>query len=395
MQANHDLKIKPMYLNIGPNHPAMHGTLRVLAEIDGETIVSSIAEMGYLHRGFEKHCEAGTYTQVIPYTDRLNYISPLMNNVGYCMAVEKLIGCEIPERVQTIRVIICELSRITDHLVCIGTNVVDLGALTNFWYYFNAREKIYDFIEKICGARLTTNYTRIGGLMRDFHSTAAAELRSIMKEVKRATQEVRGLLERNKIFIDRTAGVAAFTGEEAKNLGFTGPCLRAAGVPYDVRKAQPYMGYETYDFDIPIGESGDTYDRFLVRFEEMNQSCRLIEQALDRLKPGPIMTNDRRVALPPKSEVYTNIEALMNHFKLIYEGVKPPPGEVYSATEAANGELGFYIVSDGGTNPYRVKCRPPCFPLYAAYPEMINGRMIADAIAVLGSINIIAGELDR
>jgi len=390
-----DLKTKPMYLNIGPSHPAMHGTLRILAEMDGENIRNVESEMGYLHRGFEKHCEVGTYTQVIPYTDRLNYISPLMNNVGYCMAVEKLIGCEIPERAEVIRLIICELSRIADHMVCIGTNVVDLGALTNFWYYFNAREHIYTFIEKICGARLTTNYTRIGGLMRDFHPDAPEELRHIIREAKRATAEVRGLLEKNKIFIDRTAGIAAISGEEAVNYGFTGPCLRAAGVAYDIRKAQPYLNYQNYDFDIPIGESGDTYDRFLVRFEEINQSCRLIEQALNNLKPGPIMTNDRRVALPPKSEVYTNIEALMNHFKLIYEGVRPLAGEVYSATEAANGELGFYIVSDGSTNPYRVKCRPPCFPLFAAYSRLINGGMLADAIAVLGSINIIAGELDR
>ncbi len=395
METSGDLKTKPMYLNIGPAHPAMHGTLRLLVQLDGEVIRHSIGEIGYLHRGFEKHCEHGTYTQVIPYTDRLNYISPLMNNVGYCMAIEKLIGCEIPERAQVIRLIICELSRITDHMVCIGTNVVDLGALTNFWYYFNARERIYDFIEKICGARLTTNYTRIGGLMRDFPPNAATELREIIKIVTKATKDVRGLLEKNKIFIDRTSGVAAISAEEAINYGFTGPCLRAAGVPYDIRVAQPYLNYQDYDFDVPIGETGDTYDRFLVRFEEIYQSCRLIEQGLEKLKPGPIMTNDRRVALPPKSEVYTNIEALMNHFKLIYEGVKPPPGEVYSATEAANGELGFYVVSDGGTNPYRVKCRPPCFPLFAAYPKLIEGRMIADAIAVLGSINIIAGELDR
>lgn len=395
METTGDLKTKPMYLNIGPAHPAMHGTLRLLVQLDGEVIHHAIGEIGYLHRGFEKHCEHGTYTQVIPYTDRLNYISPLMNNVGYCMAIEKLIGCEIPERAQVIRLIICELSRITDHMVCIGTNVVDLGALTNFWYYFNARERIYDFIEKICGARLTTNYTRIGGLMRDFPPNAATELREIIKIVTKATKDVRGLLEKNKIFIDRTSGVAAISGEEAVNYGFTGPCLRAAGVPYDIRVAQPYLNYQDYNFDVPVGETGDTYDRFLVRFEEIYQSCRLIEQGLEKLKPGPIMTNDRRVALPPKSEVYTNIEALMNHFKLIYEGVKPPPGEVYSATEAANGELGFYVVSDGGTNPYRVKCRPPCFPLFAAYPKLIEGRMIADAIAVLGSINIIAGELDR
>src|SRR5262245_2718820 len=295
MQPAGDLKTKHMYLNLGPSHPAMHGTLRVLVEIDGETIVNSIAEMGYLHRGFEKHSEVGTYTQVIPYTDRLNYLSPLMNNVGYCMAVEKLIGCEVPERAQVIRLIISEVSRIADHLVCIGTNLVDIGALTNFWYYFNARESIYDFIENICGARLTTNYTRIGGLSRDFPPEAVDQLKRVVQEVHKATNDVRRLIMKNKIFMDRTAGVAAISEEEAINYGFTGPCLRAAGVDYDVRKAQPYLHYEDYDFDIPIGETGDTYDRFLVRFEEINQSIRLIEQGLKRLKPGPIMTNDRRV----------------------------------------------------------------------------------------------------
>lgn len=389
------LSAQPVYLNLGPSHPTMHGTLRLFAELDGEIIVRSIAEFGYLHRGFEKHAENSTWTQVIPYTDRLNYVSAMMNNVGYCKAVEELIDIEIPERAKLIRVIVCEMNRIIDHLVATGTNIVDIGALTNFWYYFNVREKFYDIIEKLCGARLTTAYTRIGGLMRDLYPGFEAEMRFCLKETEDAIVEVSGLLNRNKIFLNRTVGVGAFGPEDAIQHGFTGPCLRASGVPYDLRKDAPYYDYETYDFEVVVGEHGDSYDRIVVRFEEMRQSARIIEQAMARLKPGPILSDDKRVALPPKAEVYTNIEALMNHFKLIYEGIRPPPGEIYSATEAANGELGFYIISDGSGTPYRVKCRPPCFPIYQAYPKMVQGRMLADAIAILGNLNIVAGELDR
>jgi NADH dehydrogenase I D subunit len=389
------LSAQPVYLNLGPSHPTMHGTLRLFAELDGEIIKRSIAEFGYLHRGFEKHCENSTWTQVIPYTDRLNYVSAMMNNVGYCKAVEELIGIEIPERVVLIRVIVCEMNRIIDHLVATGTNIVDIGALTNFWYYFNVREKFYDIIEKLCGARLTTAYTRIGGLMRDLYPGFEAEMRACLKETEDAIVEVSGLLNRNKIFLNRTVGVGAFSAEDAMQYGFTGPCLRASGVPYDLRKDQPYYDYETYDFEVVVGEHGDSYDRIVLRFEEMRQSARIIEQAMARLKPGPIMSEDKRVALPPKAEVYTNIEALMNHFKLIYEGIRPPAGEIYSATEAANGELGFYIISDGSGTPYRIKCRPPCFPIYQAYPKMVEGRMISDAVAILGNLNIVAGELDR
>ncbi|HKY63752.1 MAG TPA: NADH dehydrogenase (quinone) subunit D [bacterium] len=389
------LSAKPVYLNLGPSHPTMHGTLRLFAELDGEIIKRSVAEFGYLHRGFEKHAENSTWTQVIPYTDRLNYVSAMMNNVGYCKAVEELIGIEIPERAKLIRVIVCEMNRIIDHLVATGTNIVDIGALTNFWYYFNVREKFYDIIEKLCGARLTTAYTRIGGLMRDIYPGFEAEMRACLKETEEAIQEVTGLLNRNKIFLNRTVGVGAFGPEDAIQYGFTGPCLRASGVPYDLRKDHPYYDYETYDFEVVVGEHGDSYDRIVVRFEEMRQSARIIEQAMARLKPGPILSDDKRVALPPKAEVYTNIEALMNHFKLIYEGIRPPAGEIYSATEAANGELGFYIVSDGSGTPYRVKCRPPCFPIYQAFPKMVEGRMISDAVAILGNLNIVAGELDR
>jgi len=389
------LKAQPMYLNIGPSHPAMHGTLRLYCELDGEIIVRAIPEFGYLHRGFEKHSENSTYTQVIPYTDRLNYVSAMMNNVGYCKAVEELFELEIPQRAKVIRVIICEMNRIMDHLVCTGTNIVDIGALTNFWYYFNVREKFYNIIEKLCGARLTTAYTRIGGVMRDLYPDFKDEMKQCLSELNQAIDDVTGLVVKNKIFMDRTVDVGVISGEEALQYGFTGPCLRASGIPYDIRADQPYYDYDQYDWEGVVGEHGDSYDRIIVRFEEMRQSVRIIEQAMDKLEPGPVMTEDKRIALPPKSEVYTNIEALMNHFKLIYEGIRPPKGEIYSATEAANGELGFYIVSDGSGTPYRVKCRPPCFPIYQAYSKMCEGGMIADAIAILGGLNVVAGELDR
>ncbi len=390
-----DLNTKPMHLNIGPNHPAMHGTLRLYCELDGETIVKAIPEIGYLHRAFEKHCEVSSYTQVIPYTDRLNYVSPMMNNVGFCIAVEKLFDIEVPRRAQISRVIACEMNRIIDHLVCVGTNSVDLGALTNFWYFFNVREKIYNLIEEMCGARLTTNYTRIGGVSRDLPKDFDSRLRGVLKELRLAIDDVSTLLKRNKIFLDRTMDVGVLSKEDAISYGFTGPCLRATGVAMDIRKDQPYSTYEEYDFEVVVGKHGDSFDRIFVRMEEMIQSIRIIEQALEKLEPGPIICKDHRVSLPPKAEVYTSIEALMNHFKLIYEGVRPPPGEVYAATEAANGELGYYIVSDGGKNPYRVKVRPPCFAIYAAFPQMVEGGMIADAIAILGNLNVVAGELDR
>jgi len=389
------LKAKPTILNLGPSHPTMHGTLRLYCELDGEIIQKAIPEFGYLHRGFEKHCENSTYTQCIPYTDRLNYVSAMMNNVGFCKAVEELMEIEIPERAKVIRVIICEMNRIIDHLVCTGTNIVDIGALTNFWYYFNVREKFYNVIEKLCGARLTTSYTRIGGLMQDVYPQFAEELLLCLKELSQAIDDVSGLLLKNKIFLNRTVDVGVMGPEEAISYGFTGPCLRASGVPFDVRKDTPYYDYDSYDWEVVVGENGDTYDRVLVRFEEMQQSTRIIEQALKKLRPGPIMAEDKRAALPPKAEVYTNIEALMNHFKIIVEGIQPPVGEIYSATEAANGELGFFIVSDGTGTPYRVKCRPPCFPIYQAYASMCEGGLISDAIAILGGLNVVAGELDR
>jgi NADH-quinone oxidoreductase subunit C/D len=384
-----------LYVNLGPSHPATHGALRAFCALDGETIVAAVVEQGYLHRGFEKDCEAHTFQQAIPYTDRLNYVSAMMNNVGYCKAVEKMLGLPIPARAVTIRVIICELNRIIDHLVCVGANLVDMGALTNFWYFFNVREKVYDILEKLCGARLTSSYTRIGGLVRDIYPDFGDEVNAVLKDVLASLGDVKGLIAKNRIFLDRTKDICVITKERAISYGFTGPTLRACGVDYDLRKAEPYYGYEQYDFEVPVGTTGDVYDRIFVRLEEVEESISIIRQALKKIPSGPVMSDDKRVALPPKENTYGNIEGLMNHFKIIMHGICPEPGEIYDATEAANGELGFYIVSDGGKNPYRVKCRPPCFMNFAAFGEMIEGHMIADAIANLGSINIIAGELDR
>lgn len=391
-----EMKCDLLPLNIGPSHPAMHGALRVKVLLDGEIIRTSETEIGYLHRAFEKSAETHTYTQVIPYTDRLNYCSALLNNVAYCYAVEKLMGVEITPRATVIRVIISEMARIIDHLVCIGAQAVDVGALTNFWYTFNVREKFYDLIERMCGARLTTSYTRIGGLMRDLPEGFESDLKTLLdKDLDQAIKDVAGLLEKNRIYIDRTRDVGVISAERAIEYGFTGPCLRACGVSYDVRKAHPYYDYETYDFEVPLGSVGDTYDRMLVRFDEMRQSARIIHQALKRLPDGPINVDDHRVVFPPKEKVYTTIEGMMNQFKLIYEGILPPAGEAYGYVEGANGELGFYIVSDGTGKPYRIKVRPPCFYIFQSFDELIKNSMVPDAIAILGSLNIIAGELDR
>lgn len=390
-----ELDSDTMLLNVGPSHPAMHGALRTQVHLDGEVIVKANSEIGYLHRCFEKHSEHSTYQQVIPYTDRLNYCSALINNAGYCKAVEKLLGITIPERAVTIRVIMNELSRMMDHFVCVGTNLVDIGALTNFWFFFNIREKIYNIIEKCAGARLTYAYTRIGGLARDIYDGFGDDVKVVLKEVEDALKDIRGLIENNRILVERTVDVGVVTKEQAIEWGWTGPCLRASGVDHDLRKAEPYYGYDTYDFDIPICENGDSFDRIIIRLEEVKQSTRIVLQALEKLPGGPIMTDKALVALPPKEEVYGSIEGLMNHFKLIMHGIKPPIGQVYDATEAANGELGFYIVSDGSMNPYRIKVRPPCFPIFASFDKMIEGLMVADAVAILGNLNIVVGELDR
>jgi NADH-quinone oxidoreductase subunit C/D len=384
-----------MTLNLGPSHPAAHGTLRNMVELEGETILYSIPELGYLHRGFEKSAETHEYNQVIPYTDRLNYCSCLMNNVAYVRAVESLCGIEATDRCKFIRVIISELSRIMDHLVCNGANLIDLGALTNFWYLFNLREKIYNVIESLTGARLTTSYTRVGGLWDDLTPDFETAVLAVLKEVPKAVGDTLKLVARNKIFIDRTVGIGRIGVEEAISYGFTGPCLRATGYEYDLRKEYPYDHYDQFDFDVPSGHQGDTYDRVMVRFEEIRQSCRIVEQALRKMPGGPVNVEHPAIIIPPKKQTYGSIEGLVNHFKIIMHGVQVPAGDGYASIEAANGELGFYIVSDGGMKPYKCKVRAPCFHIYSAYPRLIEGGMIADAIATLGSLNIIAGELDR
>lgn len=394
--AHEETDYERVTLNLGPSHPAMHGTLRVVVTLDGETIVGTEQEIGYLHRCFEKMSETHTYQQVIPFTDRLNYCSAVINNVGYCMAVEKMLGLSAPERAQHVRLILSELYRIADHIVCIGTNLVDLGALTNFWYLFQPREEIIALAESCSGARLLPSYLRVGGLAVDVPPDFLANAQRIINMLPKFVDEVEALVMKNRIFRERTEGVGVLSQEDAINFGFTGPCLRATGVPFDVRKSNPYLGYDTYDWDVPIAEGGDTYARFLVRFEEMRQSMRIVQQAITRgLPPGPVMVDNPYVALPPKEKVYNEMESLIYHFKLIMHGIQPPVGETYFQVEGGNGEVGFYLVSDGTKNPYRVRARPPCFPIFEAYGKMITGQTIPDAIAALGSLNIIAGELDR
>jgi len=363
--------------------------------MDGETIVDAEAEIGYMHRNFEKMAEERTYWQIIPYTDRLNYCSSFMNGHGWALAVEKLLGVPAPPRAEAIRVILSEFSRIMDHFVCIGANIVDLGAITPFFMLFRVREDIYELLDACCGARLTVSYVRIGGLAADVPEDFVPRCRDLVKRVNTYTDQVDKLLTRNSIFVNRFKDVGTFSKEDALSYGWVGPCLRGSGVAYDVRKDHPYSGYEQYDFDVPVGTVGDCYDRYLVRMEEIRQSLRIIDQALAKLPGGPVIVDDKKVALPPKADVYSNIESLMNHFKLVYEGILPPKGEVYGYTEGANGELGYYIVSDGRKFPWRVKVRPPCYNIYQAFPQMIKGGQLADAVAIIGGLNVIAGELDR
>ena len=384
-----------VWINIGPAHPATHGTLRLMAVLSGETIEKMDVEIGYLHRCFEKMCETHNYNQIIPYTDRLNYCSAPMNNHAWCRTVEKMLGIQVPAKAQAMRVILDEFSRIIDHFVCICTNAVDLGALTNFWLGFQAREKVYDLFEKLCGARLTVSLARVGGMGFDFPDGWIAEAKETLKVIEKAHAEVDTLLTKNRIFVKRMVGAGGISKENAIDWGFTGPCLRAAGVPLDMRQYNPYYGYDQLEFDIPIGERGDSYDRYMVRMEEIRQSVRILKQCLNNVPSGPIDVDDPRITLPSKQNVYGNIEGLMNQFMLVINGVQPPAGEIYSGYEAANGELGFYVISDGSGKPYRVKCRPPCFAIFQAFSEMMEGQMLADAIAALGSINVIAGELDR
>ena len=428
-----------MLLNMGPSHPAMHGTIRIMLELDGERILNSEVEVGYLHRGFEKTCEHRTYFSLLPYTDRLNYVSPLINNLGYVMTVEKMLGLEVPERAQYIRVLMSELSRISDHLTCLAAMAMECGAFTVFLYKMKAREFLWDVIEQTTGARMTTSYIRIGGVRADLHPGFDTVLKKAIEETRGVLKDVHGLLDKNKIFLNRTRDVAVMSREDAVAYGWTGPCLRSTGVSYDVRKAHPYLVYDRLNWEVPLGDRGDNFDRYLVRMKEMDQSLRIIEQAAVRipnssrafivegmapaqaikesrrqrvrndiaLSPNlegseevrypDILASDKGFVVPPKEETYTTIEGLINHFKFFMRGhgLRPPQGEVYFAVEGGNGELGFYIVSDGTDRPYRLHLRAPCFHIVSALEQLIRGRYVADVIPTFGSMNMIGGELDR
>jgi NADH-quinone oxidoreductase subunit D len=381
-------------LNLGPTHPATHGIFQNILQMDGERIISGVPTIGYIHRAFEKIAERRPFYQITPLTDRMNYCSSPINNMGWHMTVEKLLGVQVPKRAQYMRVIMMELARIADHLICNSILGVDTGAFTGFLYVFQEREKIYEIYEEVCGSRLTTNMGRVGGMERDFSPVAIEKLRKWLKEFPAVMKEFEAMFNRNRIFMDRVVNVGPITAEKALNYGFTGPNLRAAGVDYDVRVMNPYSSYEDFEFDIPIGTNGDTYDRFIVRNEEIWQSLRIINQALDRLPDGPFHADAPHYYLPPKQAVYKNMEALIYHFKIIMGEIEAPVGEVYHSVEGGNGELGFYLISDGGRTPYRLHFRRPCFIYYQAYSEMVVGTSLSDAIVILSSMNVIAGELD-
>lgn len=387
--------VEKVYINLGPSHPATHGTFRIQARLDGEIIEDSRTEIGYLHRCFEKMSEAHTFTQVFPFTDRLNYLSAFNNNVGYAMAVEKILGLELPERAIAIRVVLMEFNRIMDHLVTIGTNLVDMGALTNFWYAFRPREEIYDLLEACCGARLTVSYGRIGGVSQDVPSDFVPMAQRVLDRLPEFVTYIDKLITKNIIFQKRTREVGVLPRERAISYAWSGPLLRATGVQFDLRRAHPYYGYETFDFEIPVRKNGDVFDRYIVRMQEVRESIKIIRQALEKFPEGQHVVDDWTVALPPKNEVYTNIEALMAHFKLVMHGPRVPPAELYSYTESPVGELGFFLVTDGGPKPYRLHCRAPGFYTFAAFDEMCRGAMLSDFAANLGSLGIVAGELDR
>ena len=384
-----------MVLNMGPSHPATHGTVKFLLTLDGETVVDMVVEVGYLHRGFEKMCESVSYSNVFPYTDRLNYCSAIMNNIGYALAVEKLCDLEVTERCKYIRVVTNELARISDHYTNIAAAALELGALTAFIYFVEARELVWDLLEKVCGARLTSNYIRVGGLMCDLPSGFNDDLEATYPKLDKLFDDVDKLLTKNRIFLDRMRDTGAISKEEAISWGFTGPCLRACGIDYDIRKKQPYLVYDRLDFDIPLGTTGDNFDRYLVRMEEIKQSLQIIKQAMKDMPEGPINIDNPYLRIPSKQDVYSQMEEMIAHFKVVIDGVKPPVGEVYYATEAANGELGFYIVSDGSGKPWKCRVRPPCFTMTGALPELCKGGMLADIVPTFDMLNMIGGECDR
>ncbi|MGA2360925.1 MAG: NADH-quinone oxidoreductase subunit D [Candidatus Aminicenantales bacterium] len=428
-----------MLLNMGPSHPAMHGTFRIMLELEGEKILNAEVEIGYLHRGFEKTCENKTYFNLLPYTDRLNYVSPQINNLGYAMTMEKMLGIAVPERAQQIRVLMSELSRVSDHLTCLAAMAMENGAFTVFLYMMKAREFLWDVIEFTSGSRMTTSYIRIGGVRADLSEGWRDSVRTAVVETRRVLKDVHGLLDKNQIFLNRTRGIGAISKEDALSYGWTGPCLRSTGTLYDVRKAQPYLIYDRLDFDVPLGEHGDNYDRYMVRMREMEQSLWLIEQVagliedkkprakaeeiepteavrigrlqkpLQKIRLSPnlegsekerypeILTGDAPVAVPPKEDTYTTMEGLISHFLFFMKGygIRPPKGDVYFSVEGGNGEVGFYIVSDGTDRPYRLHLRAPCFHIISAIEQLIRGRFVADIVPTFGSMNMIGGELDR
>jgi NADH-quinone oxidoreductase subunit D len=382
-------------VNIGPSHPATHGTIQIVAELSGERVIRTDVHCGYLHRGFEKECESHTWHNLIPYVDRLNYCSALINDFAYCEAVEKLLGLELTPRAKYLRTLLAEYSRIADHLTCVAAALMELGAMTAFLYLVTIRDYIYEHLADLTGARVTYSYGRIGGLARDLPEGWLKRLGEILDEMDTFTGRVHGLVDRNRIFIDRMRNVGVISTADAVSYGFTGPLLRSTGVPRDLRKDTPYLAYAELDFEVPVGIKGDNYDRYYVRMREIDESAHMIRQLVEMLPDGPVCVDDRRCTFPDKQLVYTEIESLINHFKLVMEGPQVPPGEVYSAHEGANGELGFYLVSVGGGVPWKVHCRSPSFVHMGGVHKMLDGYQLADIVPTFGSVNMIGGECDR
>jgi len=394
-EALKERRSEHMILNMGPQHPSTHGVLRLVLELDGEEIVNVIPDLGYLHRGMEKLAEAKGYHRFIPFTDRLDYMSPMSNNTAVCLAVEKLIGMDAPPRAQYLRVILSELARISSHLLWLGTSALDIGAMSVFLYTFREREAIYDIFEDVCGARFTVSYMRVGGVAVDVPPYFVKRVQNFLDDFARKIDEYETLLTENPIWRMRTEGIGVISAERAIEYGLTGPCLRGSGVDVDLRRDNPYLVYDQLDFDVPLGVKGDTYDRYLVRVEEMRQARRIIQQALRDLPDGPIKVDDNKISFPERSTIKTSMEALIHHFLLASEGVKAPAGEVYMAVEAPKGELGFYVVGDGSAYPKRMRIRSPSFVNLSALPEMCRGHMIADVVAIIGTIDLVLGDCDR
>ena len=386
---------KTVTVNMGPQHPSTHGVLRVILELDGETVIKATPVVGYLHTGIEKTMENKLYYKAIPCTDRMDYLAPMSNNLGYCLAVEKLMGIEVPEKVKWARVLLTELTRIKSHLVWLGTHALDLGAMSMLLYTFRERESIIDVYEAVSGQRMMSTYIRIGGLAKELPKDFDKWVRKVLKQVPQGMQDYIDLLSGNQIFINRTKGVAVISAEDALNYSLSGPMLRGSGIKHDLRKASPYSGYENFDFEIPVGRTGDAWDRYLLRLEEMRQSLRIVQQALDGMPEGPYRAHVPGVVLPPKEDVLYKMESMIHHFKIITEGFETPRGAVYQAIEAPKGELGYYISSDGSNKPHRVRVRPPSYINLGALPKMVEGRLLSDVICAIGTIDIVLGEVDR